>query len=80
MYYFLDIDGVLNKESDWRKPFTVNELCVQYFVELIKKDKSSHIILSSTWCAGYTNKDYFHGLKELIYILLIIGLASRRRM
>lgn len=70
MYYFLDIDGVLNKESDWRKPFTLNDSCVSCFAEIIKKDSSPHIILSSTWRAGYTNKgektsdDQFSKLSE----------------
>lgn len=55
MYYFLDVDGVLNKESDWRKPFTVNPICVSNFKELLNKDKDSHVILSSTWRQGFTN-------------------------
>lgn len=56
MYYFLDIDGVLNKKSDWRTPFFINSLCLNNFSKLIENDKEPHIILSSTWRAGYTNK------------------------
>ena len=52
MYYFLDVDGVLNKEQDWRKPFTVNESCLNCFKELISRDKDANIILSSTWRTG----------------------------
>ena len=52
---FLDVDGVLNKESDWRKPFTVNTGCLQCFAKLIEYDADPHIILSSTWRVGYTN-------------------------
>jgi len=55
MYYFLDVDGVLNRESDWRKPFTVNPICVSNFKKLLSVDKDSHIILSSTWRQGFTN-------------------------
>ena len=55
MYYFLDVDGVLNKESDWRIPFSINEDCLNNFATLIKADKDPHIILSSTWRVGYTN-------------------------
>ena len=55
MHYFIDVDGVLNKESDWRKPFTLNDECVENFMELISKDKDPHIILSSTWRQGFTN-------------------------
>lgn len=55
MFYFLDVDGVLNRESDWRIPFTVNEECLKNFVMLIKKDSDPHIVLSSTWRVGFTN-------------------------
>ena len=52
MYYFLDVDGVLNNEKDWRKPFTVNASCLSFFKEVISRDKDAHIILSSTWRTG----------------------------
>ncbi len=55
MYYFLDVDGVLNKESDWRVPFSLNAECLGNFAELIRADREPHVILSSTWRAGYTN-------------------------
>lgn len=55
MFYFLDVDGVLNKESDWRIPFSINDKCLGHFAELLSHDKDPHIILSSTWRAGYTN-------------------------
>ena len=55
MYYFLDVDGVLNKESDWRIPFSINAGCLKCFANLLSFDKDPHIILSSTWRAGYTN-------------------------
>ena len=56
MYVFLDIDGVLNKESDWKRSFTINDSCLYQFASLMKTIKEPHIILSSTWRAGYTNK------------------------
>ena len=55
MYYFLDVDGVLNKKSDWKRPFTVNSECVRNFKRLMEQDKESHVILSSTWRQGVTN-------------------------
>lgn len=55
MYYFLDVDGVLNRESDWRIPFSLNKSCLDCFAKIISYDKNPHIILSSTWRAGYTN-------------------------
>lgn len=54
MYYFLDVDGVLNNEQDWRKPFTVNTSCLSCFKEVISRDKDAHVILSSTWRTGLT--------------------------
>lgn len=56
MFYFLDVDGVLNKKSDWTSPFSVNSLCLMNFSKLIESDNNPHIILSSTWRVGYTNK------------------------
>ena len=40
MFIFLDIDGVLNKESDWSKPFSLNSDCIRRFCE--KKKRSSY--------------------------------------
>ena len=37
MFIFLDIDGVLNKESDWSKPFSLNSDCIRRFVKNIEK-------------------------------------------
>lgn len=55
MHYFLDVDGVLNRESDWKIPFSVNDECVKVFAEILKSDMDPHIILSSTWRVGMTN-------------------------
>lgn len=63
-YIFLDIDGVLNTESDWRRPFTLNKKCVGAFLGYIqelrknKKDEVS-IILTSSWKTGF-NKNGSH--------------------
>lgn len=55
MYYFLDVDGVLNNEQDWRKLFTINNGCLKCFREIVRHDDEPHIILPSTWRAGMTN-------------------------
>jgi len=52
MYYFLDIDGVLNKESDWKHPYTVNLTCLENFKKLLSHDQHPVIVLSSTWRAN----------------------------
>ena len=42
MFIFLDIDGVLNKESDWSKPFSLSSDCIRRFCE---KYREARIIL-----------------------------------
>lgn len=55
MYYFIDVDGVLNRESDWKKPFVLNPECMCNLKKLIDKDKDPHIILSYPWRQGFTS-------------------------
>ena len=50
MFIFLDIDGVLNKESDWSKPFSLNSDCIRRFCE---KNREARIILISSWKNGF---------------------------
>lgn len=50
MFIFLDIDGVLNKESDWSKPFSLNRDCIRRFCE---KYREARIILISSWKNGF---------------------------
>ena len=52
MYIFLDVDGVLNRESDWNKHFTLNPECIANFKELVKHIPDAKIVLSSTWRNG----------------------------
>ena len=40
---FLDVDGVLNKESDWINPFALNDSCIKIFNELWQ-ELSKHYI------------------------------------
>lgn len=49
MVIFLDIDGVLNCASDWKRPFTINPDCLYEFKKLLSLDGQNHIILTSTW-------------------------------
>ena len=55
-YIFLDIDGVLNKESDWRKMFTVNADCINEFCDFYNS-VGGRVILISTWKNGYYGKN-----------------------
>ena len=58
LHIFLDIDGVLNRKSDWTNKFTFNETCLNNFVKLLTDLKEQYnyllkIILTSTWRTGY---------------------------
>ncbi|MCR4798117.1 MAG: hypothetical protein K5853_06665 [Lachnospiraceae bacterium] len=55
-YVFLDVDGVLNKESDWKIKYSVDEDCVRILGEIrryaLKSYKEVRVVLTSTWRAG----------------------------
>lgn len=57
MLIFLDVDGVLNKKSDWKIPYTLNPVCMEQFCRFAGKLKSPQIVLSSSWRSGW-DKDY----------------------
>ena len=53
IYLFLDVDGVLNKESDWKTPFSLDRSCVKALADFAAKTKwECRIVLISTWRAG----------------------------
>ncbi len=53
MYIFLDVDGVLNTETDWaRKVYSLNQNCINAFHRLLKSVPDPKIVLSSTWRNG----------------------------
>lgn len=58
MYIFLDVDGVLNKRSDWIRPFSLNAECVRNFNELVTRIPNAKIVLSSTWRNGIARDGY----------------------
>ena len=68
VHIFLDIDGVLNKESDWSLKYHVDKNCVKILKLLIEsiKDEVS-IVLTSTWKNGYS-KDGNHS-PQIIKVL-----------
>jgi hypothetical protein len=53
MYLFLDIDGVLNRESDWVHPYTVNRTNVKSLAKLMEALPDAQIVLTSSWRAGW---------------------------
>lgn len=52
---FLDIDGVLNKSSQWKHLFTLDNECIDNFCKYIQslKIENIRIILTSTWKNGW---------------------------
>ena len=56
VYLFFDVDGVLNKESDWEHKFYVNEACVGVFAEICLRLKKIYgevrLVIVSTWRVG----------------------------
>ena len=53
MYIFLDVDGVLNTETDWaRKVYSLNPKCVSAFIKLLNALPGPEVVLSSTWKNG----------------------------
>ncbi|MCR5426258.1 MAG: hypothetical protein K6E81_05480 [Lachnospiraceae bacterium] len=57
MVIFLDVDGVLNRQSDWQMRYYLREECVRNLSELYQRLHCEGIVLSSTWRAG-VDKDF----------------------
>ena len=45
---FLDIDGVLNTQADWRKRYTLNPLCMNGFMAYAKRCMPIAVALTSS--------------------------------
>ena len=56
MFIFLDIDGVLNKQSDWKNRFFLNDECIHNFANIFKNTEPK-IILSSSWRHGFVGRN-----------------------
>ena len=56
IYIFLDIDGVLNRQCDWVKLFTVHADCARRFSDFCRS-VGGRVILISTWKNGYAGKN-----------------------
>lgn len=55
MLLFFDIDGVLNRESDWKRPFTLNPGCVEAFCDMVRQlanKEEVQLVSVSTWRRG----------------------------
>lgn len=49
---FFDIDGVLNKKSQWKKPYSLCDECIKLFSSFTVKE-CADIILMSSWRSGF---------------------------
>lgn len=71
LYVFFDVDGVLNKESDWKNKFYTDASCVKVFGELYRKLEKKYgevrNVIISTWRAGIsksgTDAEQINGLR-----------------
>ena len=52
MIIFFDIDGVLNKKSQWTKMYSLDAGCIAHFASLVNKTKAK-IVISSSWRTGF---------------------------
>lgn len=52
MYILLDVDGVLNTSSDWKRQGVLNDNCVRAFCRWAEK-YDARIILTSSWRLGF---------------------------
>ena len=84
LYIFLDVDGVLNCEADWKQNFILNDTCVRYFAEAVKKCGTAKIVLISSWKNGYSyvgkHASYVENLQMYLrkYGLEIVGKLPNR--
>ena len=73
VYVFFDVDGVLNRESDWKKSkFSVNEECVRCFREFVQVLESVYrrkpkLVICSTWRTGMNRSgESYSGAGEIL--------------
>ena len=66
---FLDVDGVLNTEADWQRPFTLNAACLRAFRaalgEAAERFDEVTVVLTSTWRKGWNPTFQPPHLREL---------------
>ena len=56
VYIFLDVDGVLNKSSKWKRMFHLDDECIACFARYAKRispKSSPKVVLTSTWKNGF---------------------------
>lgn len=77
-WVFLDVDGVLNCEGDWCKPFALNNRNVRNFLaafESLKGFCEPSVILTSSWRRGWNPADQPAHLKNLCKVIPVKGVT-----
>ena len=76
---FLDVDGVLNTEEDWKRPFTLNAACLRAFRAALdaaaERFDEVTVVLMSTWRKGWNPNFQPPHLRELCAALPIEGVT-----
>lgn len=75
-YLFFDIDGVLNTEASWKKPYQLSEEKIGLLAELCR-NTGAKPVLTSTWRLGYS-EDYeecSEQIKRLIDMFAVHGIS-----
>ncbi len=78
VFIFLDVDGVLNTENQWKRPYTLNDACITAFAEYIHSLPTSNIriILTSSWKNGFDAAgNHTPQIRELVDKLAVHGLT-----
>ena len=75
-YCFFNVDGLLNRSSDWKKPFTINYGLVDFFCFFLSEHDLIPV-LTSSWRLGFNkagDKDNAPYIKEIENIFASYGL------
>lgn len=78
VFIFLDVDGVLNTVSQWKRPYSLNDACIAAFAGYVHSLPSSNtrIILTSSWKNGFDfSGNHTPQIRELVDKLAVHGLT-----
>lgn len=61
MVIFLDVDGVLNGQSDWAVKYSFRKSCIDILSQIVRETGAKGIVMVSTWraCQGDTTPEFF---------------------
>lgn len=66
-YIFLDVDGVLNTKTQWKRMYQLDRRCIERFGAFAKSLGDCRVVLSSTWRGGFSEDgNHAQHVRELI--------------